>query len=492
MKVIVYIFILIILPIAAGCRTTVPRQEENQNPEHPIEIDEQKPQIETREGKKEDEQSDPSQKTIVDNRPDSRGRPVRTRFYGNELWRERALVDGAEITRISIIGNATIEHEGVLIVSPKIVIDAGTIGRCEGGVRIIDRKNGLNIYAESARYDRSAQKVELTGNPYMIVQKEGKKPVLISSVRMMRDLQESVSILDQDVRAYNEGWFLFGSQAQYIDRDDVFKIDQNPVVLGKDQFLTGNSLVYYPSLKKIILTGEVVQYAYGGGLDLAPRNDRSERPTLENYARSGGRRQNPETAAEEKPAEPLVSIISSDSLEYDFSKEEPVTELKGSVVLSRGGLKMVTEYLMAIGKDYHLIHTDRGIDMIDRERNVHVVSGTMDYNRSTQNLRLENSPRMDFMKKGTDEINAVLTGTVIERNFNSGETQARGNVTIERDNYKATGEMATYHENEDLIVMEGAPSLKQGNGTVECEKILIYPDKNRVLLVNRIRGYVLE
>ena len=67
----------------------------------------------------------PAAPGTVDNRPDRRGRAVRTFFSGGELIREKALVDGIEIQRVRIRGLATIDHGGVRIVAPEIVMDGG-------------------------------------------------------------------------------------------------------------------------------------------------------------------------------------------------------------------------------------------------------------------------------------------------------------------------------------------------------------------------------
>ncbi|MEQ9362859.1 MAG: hypothetical protein RIF32_01370, partial [Leptospirales bacterium] len=114
----------------------------------------------------------------------------------------------------------------------------------------------------------------------------------------------------------------------------------------------------------------------------------------------------------------------------------------------------------------------------------------MDYQRDEELLRLEGDPEIEFYKKGTDEVEATLRGAVIQRDFAAESTAAWGGVEIERENFLATGEIATYYEDAEVIVLEGDPGLKDGASFVRCEKILFYPEKNRILLYNRIRGYL--
>ena len=437
----------------------------------------------------EEKPAEENEKEITDERPASDGRTVRTRFYGDELWREKVVVNGIEVTRISIIGNATIEHEGVLIISPRIVIDGGNNGRCEGGVRIVDAKNGVRLFANSATYDRNEQLVTLAGNPYMIVQKEKQKPILVSSSVMIRDMGRSESRLGNDVRVVSEGWTLLSARGVYSDKSNTLTMDERPVIFGESLFMTGDNLVYDSSQKLITLDGHVSSLSSNTLIETAPAKKSDDLPSVEDYGRKGGI---PEPEEETPPVENEISLTTADKMTYDFSGEEVLTKLSGSVLITRKSMTIKAEELTASGKEMNIISTETGIDMLDLEHNVHVVAEIMLFDRVQKHLRLENSPRLEFLDKETHEIKATLNGAIIERDFGAGETTATGNVSIEREDYRATGESAVYHESADLIVMEGRPGLRRGKGNVECEKILIYPERNRVLLYNRIRGFVLD
>ena len=213
---------------------------------------------------------------------------------------------------------------------------------------------------------------------------------------------------------------------------------------------------------------------------------------LETFARNGGRTFDPDaTRRTEKRA--VLSLLSANRIVYRFADGlPPVTEVQGDVLLTRGGLLIRTPVLKADGDGFNRIYTQKGVFMHDRDQHIKVRAGSMEYGRKEETLRLESDPRIEFLEKDSEEITATLHGAVIERDFKAGRTQARGNVRIVREAYTASGELATYHEREDVVILEGDPRLKDKGGEISCEKVLLYPKKNRVLLLNRITGFRLD
>lgn len=436
------------------------------------------------------------QNVIVDEAPDRQGRPVRTYFYGAELIREKVEVDGIPVTRVSIVGGATIQHQGVYIVAPRIELVAGQKGRCVGGVTVRDPKNGVTIRAASAEYDRGQQRVELSGRPYLIQNRKGSKPTLVTTTAMVRDLAKSESILEGDVRIIQGEITIIGDRGRLIDAENRLILEDNPMIIGRDQFLVGKNLIYYLNNREIHLDGDVLQYGRQFEevtVEAPPVKDSDRVIPLENFARNGARIFDPAgTRRTEKRA--VLSLMSSQRIIYRFDAggQGPQSEVQGDVLLTRGPLLIRTPSLLADGDDFSRIHTEKGVFMHDKEQHIKVRAGTMEFQRKEEHLRLESDPQIEFLKKDTGETTATLYGAVIERDFKEGRTQARGDVRIVRETYTASGELATYHEREDVVILEGDPRLKDQGGEISCEKVLLYPKKNRVLLMNRITGFRLD
>ncbi len=462
-----------------------------------------------------------SEQVVRSTKPDKKGRRVSTSFSGYELIRE-VIEDelGIKTVRITIRGNATIRHENVLITANRMVIEDGTRGKLQGAVRIYDRSSGLRVYAARADYDRDEQMVELSGSPYLTVRQGRNKPTLVTCTKISRDLEAKESVLDGDVRIHHDAWSILGDRGVYYDDENRVELTSNPFLFGRDQFLSGDRLIYEVEDRRVLLDGRIAFLSrqatgpagIGGAANQADGEGGSSAPLapvgLEEYARRGGGvpvlnengevivREDPqselaESDAEEAEAAP-VTALTADRIIHSFpADEEATTEVEGEVLMTRGAaLEVRTPSMIALGRDFHTIHTEAGVEMRDRSQDMFVRAGVMDYQRDEELLRLEGDPEIEFYKKGTDDIEATLRGAVIQRDFAAENTSAWGGVEIERENFLATGEIATFYEDADVIVLEGDPGLKDGASSVRCEKILFYPEKNRILLYNRIRGYL--
>jgi len=437
---------------------------------------------------------------VVEKSKNKKGKIITTKYYGAELIREKITENGITFTRISIRGNATIDHEGVLILSPQIILDNGEIGRTVGGVQIIDKKEGLNIRAGSAIYNKQEENVKLLQNPYMVLQKnKNESKTLITTNSMVRDLSDNKTVLDGDVRVFRDSWTVLGDKGTHYDNADEIILEKNPVILDQGRFLTGDNLQYKLKEKQIVLDGRVfstLKEEKLTGNSITPSDRKSEVMPLEDFARKGGVIPSSKSAAggidlSERGGE--LSILSSDSIVYDYSgKEFPVAQIDGNVLLTQTDFYLKSPSLKTKGKGFETIYTKSGVEMLDRKESIHVTAGEMFYERSKRFMRLDLYPKMEFLKKDSDEIEGTLEAAVIETNFDTKETLARGNVMLTQSQFTATGEIATYKNEEDLIIMEGDPSITQSGGTVSSEKILIYPRSNRVFLKNRIRGSVSE
>lgn len=510
----------------ANCRSAPARQEPG--PKEAVEKPDAEPdEKSTQRSDKTTEEKKQSETSEVDTRPDRKGRPVRTSFYGAELVREKVLVDGIPVTRISIRGGAVLKHNDVTIRAPQIYLDAGNIGRCVGGVLIEDPKNGLRIRAASALYDRGAQELRLEGKPFLTIRRAKEAPVLISSTKMLRLMGEGKSILEGDVRMFQKPWNLMADTGVYHDQGNALVLSPEPVLIGPDGFMTGETLTYHVRERLVRFEKRVILIttARSGG-PFTPAA--GALPTLDNFSRTGGRYpvgglKAPEDAksasgtpgAQTKQGSPDLkqsvdkssgneddtkteepdnrAILAGDALSYFFPKEQsPHIQVDGNVRLRQKDMNLSTTHMRAEGKDMQKIIADKGVHMIEKKNNVRVQAGRMIYDRALGLLRLDQKPKMEFLKKGTTEVTGELTAHVIERDVRQDRTTARGNVRVERGTTIATGAFADYDRLGDVIVVEGDPALQRGKSKVHCEQILIFPTRNRVLLRDRVSGSLLE
>jgi len=419
---------------------------------------------------------------------DRKGRTVRTLFSGAELIREKAIVDGMETIRVSI-RSATINHEGVIITSPLLVLEAGGArGRLENGVQIEDPKSKTTIRAARAVYERLEQKVRLEGNPRLHSRNARDGDVHVTTRLMERDLAAAISYFKEDVRISGRNFTVVADQGRLVDEEKKLYVEKDPLIFSQGSVLSGESLIYHLDEAKLSLDRDVVQLSYQEERVQSP--SASGNFTLEEFARMGGK---PPSRFQEGSTESVHSLTAG-RMDYlpGNSERGAIIEVFDDVEVRQGGMHITSAYFMAGGPELSEIYTREKVVMVDRKENVAVRAGEMHYDRNARRLRLEKEPVIEFLKEGSQEVTASLSGRLIERSFADGQTQARGNVVIVRDRLRLEGELATYHEAEDVVVLEGRPSLRDGDSRIYCEKILMFPRRGRLLLQNRIKGFLLN
>lgn len=446
----------------------------------------------------EEEQISSNGNLFSDTKPDAKGRSLRTNFFGGRLIRETITENDTEIVRIVFDGGAVIKHNKVEIAASKIVLDGGNIGKCTGGVKITDKNSGIRIQSSRADYARDEQKIILTGEPRMFVKRGNtENPVLVMARKIQRNIADGETIFEGDVRIIHEKQTLLAEKGIYSDKEERIELPDNPVIFSHGRFLSGKTLYYYPSSKKTLFDKEVILLSRAGGLGLELGSSRgSETPDLESFARSGGYREarRPDSEkSETQKGEEEISILSSDSLEYlILAESESTIHLKGNVMLTNRELNLKSPLLQLEGKEFENIYAREGVDILERQQNIHVEAGFMRYEKETGKIRLEKEPRMEFLNKDDGEVSATLSGNIIERDSSSGLITARGDVKITREDFEAVGEEAVFNERSRVIVMEGDSGIQEGRNRIKSEKVMIFPDSNRILLLNRITGYVIE
>lgn len=428
------------------------------------------------------EQTEPEKSEETESVPEAEekpGRLVRVQIYGDELIREEVDVGGVPVKRTTLRGNAVVLHNTVRIRAPLIVLEAGLKGVCTGGVRIEDDQNGLVVYAARADYDRAAQTVVLSGSPGMVSSGRNRKPAHLTSTQMVRDMASSVSTLEGDVRIYSDGWTILAKGARFEDKEKRIDMEDWPVVFGRGQYLTGSVLHYFTEAKKLSFEGGTLNLRSG---DEETQTEKKP-PTLEQHVRRG------DSESEGGLEGNGPSALSSDSIVHDFSdRDKPRTTVKGNVLFTRDQLRITAPSLESIGRSGEYLVASEGVESVDRRQNLRIVAGRMVYERTSRNLRLEKEPRIDFLDKDSAETTGSLSGALIERNFETKETIAQGGVRLVQSGVTAVGQRAVYREDTGALLMEGEPGIEQAQGKIRCEKIVYYPEKRRLILLNRIRG----
>ena len=445
-----------------------------------------------------------SQLQLEEKRKTDRGREIVTRFYGAELIRQRIYLNGKPEWRIQLRGNATIRHGNVLIRAPSITIDAGKYGKMTGGVQIYDSENGIFIRAARGVYNRDKETVQLLGWPYMRIKKPGQETTHITCVRMERDLAEKIAYLKEDVRIHHSDYNILADTASYTDAKELIEIQENPRILGKGEYLTGDKILYYTGEEKAVLEGKTLYATYEPETIIVPN--------LETYARTHGplrekaleeaRKEaerrgetlpDPDAKEKKKPSGPVLQILSADRIEHLFAdKKNPVTRITGNVIFTDPTRELRSPALVGTGPSMAVLSTDQGVEFIDKEESIRVKSREMEYKRQEQFLTLTGDPLVEFLDEETGDVTGTLTGAFIERDFQAEVTLARGNVELNRGEDRARGEIARYEEKEGYLEFIGNPRIYRDGSWIQCSLVRMYPDQDRIVFEKNIQGAIVE
>ncbi len=441
-------------------------------------------------GEQQDFAAQSGEKSFTDSSPDARKRPLITTFSGGELVREKVNINGIEVTRITLRGGASIKHGNVILKAPSIRLDNGNLGHLDHGVTIIDRENHTTLKANRATYDRGQQKVDLEGFPLLTVNKPDQPAITVATSAIDHDLAIKKSVLKSDVRIYQKGLSLLADEGVYEGKNEMFTLTTNPVALGQDLLLSGESIVYHVKTGEIILNKDIALYQYGGETPVETWGWEEENVLIgvEEFARSANILD--AEAEKKKDSGPRVSILTARQMSYfprKAGREEQIV-LNGDVLITNPEFRMKAPRLVTDGEKYRRILADRGGSIYDGKGGVEAVSDRIVYDRETGKMRLDQNAHIDFLDTKTGEQTGSMTGSVIEANLKEKTATARGGVEVDGKDYQATGEIAHLDSKADIVTVEGDPSLEKGGSKVRAGKILVYPKRKKVLLLNGIHG----
>ncbi|GIX41808.1 MAG: hypothetical protein KatS3mg129_1541 [Leptospiraceae bacterium] len=402
----------------------------------------------------------PEQQNMIKKIEDTKKRKqVVTYYYANELIRKRIPWKGKEDYEIILRGNAIIVHEKTKIQAPVIYIDPDNNGMIKGKIIVSEKEQGIYLYADGGEYNRNEEYIRIKNNPYMRL-KNNQDSILIATKEIYRDMAEKKIIFKEYVKMYGNDWVLFADESIYYDDKKQFILKYNPVLLGKDLYLTARTMLYNSKEQKIQIDQNPVIFT-------------SFTETLEKN------KENQNSSKKEKQKE--IMYITADIIEYYLkTNKENKGIIQGNVIMQSKTKKMKGEEFVLLGKSLEKIISNKKVTLEDKKENFYLEANYMEYDIKNKMLYLKNHPRLityDDITKENRKIEQELTANIIERDFDKEITKAKGNVYFKRNNEIAYAEYAIIDEKKEEMELLGNPILKRGDTEIHCKKIHILKDK---------------
>lgn len=410
---------------------------------------------------------------ITETRPDwqtpekNKSQKAITSWGGSALSQETRNIDGFDATVYSLSGGAYILHRKVKLSANSIEIigqDAYK-GLLKGGVKVEDTENNLTLTASRGVYDKFEETIILEGRPLLYHKDKSNKITKVSAPYIKRYLAENKTLLEKGVIVENSDYVITGETAEILEKEDLIKMENYPYIFGKDIFLTGERISYVSSARSATLEKDT----------LLIRNDREKTKS----------KSSDDDKTEEEEIKLVKSIFTGEKIVFQSgSEEEKYVGIFGNAKIIRDDYEFTASYIKAHGKSFKNLEAKDTVNFLDKTNHVRLAGNIFEFDDASSYTHVTEDARIEFMDKENKEVNSTLTSVEIERFFDKKEIVARGNVTIDSKESKVKGEYATYFEADKRIYVEGNPSLVRDNKAVNCGRVIIYPNENRIILSN--------
>ena len=440
--------------------------------------------------KSDDNNSSDSVKTLNDSSNSGKKKSMSYVYYtGNELFRgkENVKKTGREDLTTIMKGAAAVRYEQMLMKSAEIRIIGAENDYVisEVPLTIDDYKSNTTLNAGYGEFIRSENRAYFNKKPWVVHldKKTGEKTTLASD-EMDRFFNLSITRAYGHVRIFNADTTAYSAKATYYEDEEKILLEGNPVIYEKKNIYIADKMTLFKDKKIAILEGDV-------------------RILL----------------TEEKKGSPemreVKTLVTGDYAEYRYGGQVKVAEVQSKrkdsfVYVSRKDSETYCDHLIARGENLDEMELFEKIYILDRENRTRLYGEYGNYSKQDQRTKMftRNNkegilvhPVVVFYNK-KDEITGTMTSEILDRDLEKKMTYARGNVVFQlfEKNEKvnsapklqslAKSEWSEMEDEKKIIFMLGSPYLQKDQNQIRAAQIAIYPDDNRLELLNSIKGVI--
>ncbi|MDH4127838.1 MAG: hypothetical protein OEV44_03730 [Spirochaetota bacterium] len=408
-------------------------------------------------------------------------------YTGNELIRDKEIIKSTGKSEVVTLirGAAVVQYEQMIMKSFEIRIIGlnGDKAISNYPVFIQDNKSNTTLNAGFGEFFRSENRVYFNKKPIVThVDKKTGEKTIIASDEMDRAFTTSVT------RAYGHAIInysdatAYAARVVYSEKEDQIQLDGNPAIYEKKNIYKADKLILNKKSKIAILDGNVRVLL-----------------TQEKKNTSDSRE--------------VITIITSDYAEYHYGETikyvEFITNKKDSFVyVSRKDSDTYCQHLIARGEQLDEMELLENIYILDKENRTRLFGEYGNYNKKEQRSKVITRddesgnpvhPVLIFYNKN-DIITGKMSSEILDRDLEKKITYGRGNVLFElyekTDNSRTSpelqslihGEWSEMEDEKKTIFIRGNPYIQNDQSKIFATEIVIYPDQNRLELLNSIKG----
>jgi lipopolysaccharide export system protein LptA len=438
---------------------------------------------------------------------------IPTSWGGGALTQEEKTYQGFPVTTFTLSNGAYIKHKTITLKANTIEVvgNEALFANLKNGVFVEDTENRITLTAGKAEYNKFEELIVMSNRPILNYFNSDNKPTKVTAPSIKRFMSESKVVLEGRVVLQDPDFTIIGDNAIYYEKENLLVLEGYPIFFGEKKVLTGEKAKYDNNQKKTIVEGNTIAVIESleeikvekdnssipiteNTVDLNSQEDLIDRDKNELVINKNIENQELNTSEvvklneiNENAKKKIVTIFSADRLESTTSnnKEENTVSLLGDAKVHREDYVFKSNKLIAKGQGYKTIFSDEPSIFMDKVQNNRLTGGLFEHFEETQYTHVTKDPKIEFFNK-EGQINSTLTCVEVERFVEKKEVVFRGNLQLDSENGLIKGQYATYYEDEKKLVVEGKPTLEKDGGKVDCGKITIFTEENRILITEGI------
>jgi lipopolysaccharide export system protein LptA len=408
-------------------------------------------------------------------------------YTGNELLRNNEIIKktGREDIVTTIRGAAAVRYEQMLMKSFEIRVEgaAGNNIISDYPVFFYDYKSNTTLNAGFGEFIRSENRAYFTKKPFVTHndKKTGEKTT-IEGDEMDRYFSSSITRAYGHVIIKYPGAVAYATRAIYFEADDRVELMGNPVIYEKKNIYKADKIIIYKKTSIAVLDDNVRV--------LLTQEKKNTSDTRE-----------------------VETLITGDYAEYRYRELTKTSEFKSKrknsfVYVSRKDTDTYCGHLMARGEQLEEMELFENIYILDKENRTRLFGEYGNYSKKDHRSKVFTRddpqgnavhPILVFYNKD-DVITGKMTSEILDRDLEKKTTWARGNVEFElyektanpdltpEIKNQAHGEWSEMEDQNKAIFILGNPYLQNNQSKIFAAQIVIYPDENRLELLNSLKG----
>lgn len=406
-------------------------------------------------------------------------------FSARQIIREKKYLPliKEEGVMVTLKGSARVNHASTQLYAQNIFVigDNGEIALISDPLKIIDKENDTVLTAGYGEYRRYGQTAFIEKGP-VVEYGSGKGKLRMEADIMNHYFKTGITNAEGNVKVYKDEMTGYGKSATYERATQTVSLLGNPRIFDQENVYSADQMIFFRNEEKVLFKKNVKVL-------ITQQED--------NDSKNGSK---------------IVTIIESNTAEYATGSriylKKRVT-FRGApnrpVRVIREDSDITCDRLTGWGEGLQELQMSGSIEIVYKRDKTRL------YGEVARYWKTPGAVKMESVKKNDEKLRPYalfydeegrntgrLSAESLERNVAVKKTFARGDVDMqlfsgetvdgEPQVTRLHGQLAEMSDEEGVVTLLGRPYIDQGSERIYAQKILVYPEENKVELIGSLTG----